>query len=82
MRKTILLAIDHEFDLALRPPLHILAAVDAGLAKAELVEQHREVARFRIAHGEFDETNTPAARLRLQPSCGNASHALTKSVFK
>src|SRR3954469_8261026 len=66
MGKTIRLAIDHEVDMALRPALDVLAAMSAGLAKAELAEQRREVAGFFFADGEFDEANTAALRLRLQ----------------
>ena len=38
VRETIRLAIDDEFDMALRPALDILTAMRPGLAKAELAE--------------------------------------------
>src|SRR6185295_14426949 len=57
MRETVRLAIDHEIDMALRPALDILAAMRAGLAKAELAEQGGELFGLLFADGEFDEAD-------------------------
>src|SRR4051794_28517327 len=66
MGKAIALAIDDEFDSALRPPLDRLAAVQPGLAKTELAEQLGERGSLGLVDGEFDEAYAMSARLRRQ----------------
>ena len=73
MGKSVRLAIDDEFDMPLRPALDILAAMRAGLAKAELAEQRGQIRGLGFADGEFDEADAAALRFRLQR--GRRRHA-------
>ena len=66
MRKAVGFAVDDEFDLALRPPLDRLAAMQPGLAEAELAEQFGEIAGLVLVDGEFHKADAAALRLRFE----------------
>src|SRR5689334_21260121 len=66
MGKAVPLAIDHQFDVALRPAFDVLAEMGAGLAEAELAEQGGQILGLCLIDGEFDKTDAAGLRSRLQ----------------
>ena len=73
--KAIRLAIDDQLDIALRPSLHVLAAMRTGLAKTELAEQRGQIPGFGFIDSKFDKSDAAALRFRLQPGRRRACRA-------
>src|SRR5205807_2802432 len=58
MRKTFLLAVDHEIDVALAPSRDGLRAMHSGAPKAQPTQQVFEARGIVIVGGELDEAHT------------------------
>src|SRR5258705_5874081 len=82
MGEAVRFAIDHEFNIALRPALHVLAAMGTGLAKAELAEQRGQLSGFGFIEGEFDEADAAALRPWRQPYRWRAVRALRQLILQ
>jgi hypothetical protein len=57
MGEAVRFAIDHQFDIALRPALDVLAAMGAGFLETELAEQRGQLPGFGFIDSEFDEAH-------------------------
>src|SRR5689334_12432775 len=66
MRKAVRIGVDDELDLSLRPALHGLAAMLAGLAEAELAEHLGERGSLVFVDGELQKADPAALRTRHQ----------------
>src|SRR5205823_1702346 len=60
----------------------VLAAMTAGVAKAELAKQRREFPALVFVDGEFDEADAAAARLRLQRGGRSARRRLAELILE